>query len=67
MPVYKVQCSCGYSAKQYLTKDVSSVIIPCPHCMKGVTARKIKTKGFTEAEADGVVGYLEDDKKTSRR
>lgn len=64
MPVFSVKCSaCKYDGKQYLTKDVNSLIIKCPLCFRGVTARKIKTKGVVEAEADGVVGYLKYDNK----
>lgn len=64
MPVYKVKCqNCGYDDNQYLSKDVNSMVMKCPHCMKGVAARKIKTSGFVEGEADGVVGYLTHDNK----
>lgn len=62
MPVYKVKCSaCGYDDNQYLTADFNSKTIRCPHCMRGATARKIKTKGIVEAEADGVVGLMKYD------
>ena len=62
MPVYKVKCTaCGFRDNQYLTQDFNSKIIPCPNCMRGALAVKIKTKGVVEAEADGVVGYLKDD------
>lgn len=64
MPVYKVFCqTCHYNKNQFLSEDVGSKVIKCPGCMRGVTARKLKTKGVVEAEADGVVGYLRYDNK----
>jgi hypothetical protein len=63
MPIYVVKCPCGYNDNQFLTKDVNSQVIKCPSCMRGVVARKLKTKGVVEAEADGVVGYLRYDNK----
>lgn len=64
MPVYIVKCQiCGYTGNQYLSKNVGSLVIKCPGCMRGVAARQLKTKGVVEAEADGVVGYLRYDNK----
>jgi hypothetical protein len=64
MPVFKIFCTvCHYTGNQFLNIEVSSKVVKCPGCMRGVTARKIKTKGVVEAEADGVVGYLRYDNK----
>lgn len=64
MPVYKVKCdNCRYEGNQYLSSDSGSLIMKCPQCMRSLTARKIKTAGVIEAEADGVIGYLRYDNK----
>lgn len=64
MPVYKILCEhCHFSQNQFLTRDVGSLIIKCPGCYKSVAARKIKTTGVVEAQADGVMGYLRYDNR----
>lgn len=69
MPIYKITCTaCHFSDNQYLTGEFGSKVVPCPGCGRGALARKVKTKGIVEGEADGVVGLLRyDNKRHSNR
>lgn len=58
MPVYRFKHDCGYEGDQFLKQDKDTVVLKCPRCNRGVTARQVRDKTTVVKENNEVKGVF---------
>lgn len=67
MPIYVYHHDqCGMDQEFHLDKDVESVVVDCYRCGYKVTARQRREHGVFKGEADGLQGYLREEKQNGQ-